>query len=160
MPLTDANCRMDKYLYLIRCFLSVSLRSLARAGWKDEELLDDLMNTMADTPLNARDAKIPNGLRYHMLDIYLDELEKVDEEHEADIPAEKLLDPLMVLQKECPTRTLRLRAKEVLEDERVLSWLGLSDAQSSGVTESAEKPSARREQNDDDDDGDWNGIED
>jgi ribosomal RNA-processing protein 1 len=142
---------LDKYLYLVRRFLYVSLRSLAKTDWKDTELIDELMSTLADTPLNARDAKVPNGLRYHMLDIYPDELEKVDEEYEAEMPAEKLLAPLMTLQKDCPTRTVREQTKEVLNDERVRKWLGLEEAEGGADKEAQEENG---------DGGAWYGIED
>lgn len=150
---------MDKYFYLVRQYLHASMRYLARAGWKDISMVDDLTTVMADTPLNARDTKVPNGLRYHILDIYLDELEKVDDEHEADIPAEKLLAPLMVLQKECPTRTIREQAKEVLQDQRVRKWLGLEDAKEEARTGQRAQEAAEQAQ-DDDDKGNWGGFED
>jgi ribosomal RNA-processing protein 1 len=149
---------MDKYLYLIRQFFYASLRSLARAGWKDSELLDDLMGSIAETPVNARDAKIPNGLRYHMLDIYVDELEKLDDEHEAELPVERLLAPIMVLQKGCPTKSIRKQAKEVLEDERVRNWLGLGDVEDAEANEGAGEDAMPQGQ-EDDDEGDWKGID-
>lgn len=75
--------------------------------------------------MNTRDLKVPNGLRYHLLDIYLDEVEKVDDEHEADIPAKELLAPVVALRKECPTKSIRMQARQVMEDERVRRWLSL-----------------------------------
>lgn len=118
---------MDKYYYLVRQVLHVSLRYFARKNYNDTEALEALIASMVETPLNARDAKVPNGLRYHVLDIYVDELEKVDDENEADLPAESLLAPIAVLSKECPTKSIRRQAKEVLADPRVRSWLGVED---------------------------------
>jgi ribosomal RNA-processing protein 1 len=139
---------MDKYLYLVRQYLYVSFRYLANAGWKDTEMVDDFMSILSDTPLNASDAKIPNGMRYHLLDIYLDELEKVDEEYEADIPAERLLAPYVMLQKECPTKIVRQRAKEILDDERVRKWLSPDQVETAIGTKQGES------------DGEFRGFED
>jgi len=149
--------RMDKYYYLVRQFLYVSLRRLAKSGWGDEETLDELVATFSDTPLNPRDMKIPNGLRYHMLDIYLDELEKVDDEYEADIPAEKLLKPVMIVLKDCPTKSIRKRAKEELADDRARKWLGLEVDEQQDNREAATKTP---EAEDGADGGDWSGFED
>jgi hypothetical protein len=91
-----------------------------------------------------------------MLDIYLDELEKLDEEHEADLPAEKTLAPIMVLQKESPTKSIRKEAQVVLNDKRVRGWLGLAD----GGADSEAEQKGRREDHGDDADGGWDGFED
>jgi ribosomal RNA-processing protein 1 len=118
-------------------------------------MIDEFMTVLSDTPLNAEDAKIPNGMRYHMLDIYLDELEKIDDEYEAEIPAEKLFAPFVALQKNCLTRTVRERAKELLEDERVRKWLGLPDTdEDEGGTN--DKASTKSNKTGDD----WGGFED
>jgi ribosomal RNA-processing protein 1 len=147
---------MDKYLYLVRQYLHVSFRYLAKAGWKDLEMIDEFMAVLSNTPLNVRDAKIPNGMRYHILDIYLDELEKVDDEDE--VPAEKLLAPFMVLQKKSPTKTVRERAKSLLQDDRVRKWLGLEDAVETAGKENKEAQTNGR--NEDKVDGSWDGFED
>lgn len=150
---------MDKYFYLVRQFLYVSLRYLAKGGWKDTEMLGELVAALSEIPLNARDMKVPNGLRYHMLDIYLDEMEKVNEEHEADIPAEKLLAPIRALQKDCPTKNIRRQAKEIIRDERVREWLGVEDEEEAQVADEKSKKQDA-EQQEEEDGGDWSGFDD
>jgi ribosomal RNA-processing protein 1 len=149
---------MDKYFYLVRQVFYVSLRYLARNGYKDTQALEDLIASMVNTPLNARDAKIPNGLRYHILDIYIDELEKVDDENEADLPAEEFLAPIAVLSKECPTKSIRRQAKEVLADPRVRNWLGVEDDELAVEDEESEGNQQTSEA--ENGGGDWGGFED
>ncbi|KAJ5481573.1 Ribosomal RNA processing protein [Penicillium sp. IBT 31633x] len=79
----------------------------------------------------------PDGLRYHLIDIWIDELEKVlefeeeagDEDDEApkrkikgDVPMELILRPLEKLRAESPYKPVRTRAAEALEDERLFEW--------------------------------------
>ncbi|KAH8697350.1 nucleolar protein,Nop52-domain-containing protein [Talaromyces proteolyticus] len=79
----------------------------------------------------------PDGLRYHINDIWLDELAKVidtnsgEDEGEGqkslkdrfDIPMDLLLRPFKKLKNECPTKSVRLRvSREVLEDARLVEW--------------------------------------
>ncbi|KAJ9296240.1 hypothetical protein DTO271G3_5381 [Paecilomyces variotii] len=80
----------------------------------------------------------PDGLRYHILDIWLDELEKVVEVEDlgvdssntdgptkrlkGDIPMDLILRPMRKLKAESPTKTVRERAGEVLEDDRLVEW--------------------------------------
>ncbi|KAJ5091731.1 hypothetical protein NUU61_006601 [Penicillium alfredii] len=86
----------------------------------------------------------PDGLRYHLIDLWVDELEKVlefeelgDEGAEAensdgepvqnrkikgDVPIELLLRPLEKLRTESPYKPLRTRAAEALDDDRLVEW--------------------------------------
>ncbi|KAL2006128.1 hypothetical protein VTN00DRAFT_9782 [Thermoascus crustaceus] len=92
----------------------------------------------------------PDGLRYHIMDIWLDELEKVVEidqdkinnddssngdgesgkkdngvlrsKLKGDVPMDLLLRPMRKLKEKSPTKTVRVRAGEVLEDERLVEW--------------------------------------
>lgn len=81
----------------------------------------------------------PDGLRYHIIDIWLDELAKVidpvdsaEKKEEAEtstlkdrsvIPMDLLLRPFEKLKAESPTKSVRLRAKgEVLDDQRLIEW--------------------------------------
>lgn len=63
--------------------------------------------------------RIPNGIRFHVIDIYLDGLEKVDKETEAEMPVETLLEPLRAVVTDSPTKIVRNKVKEVLEYDRV-----------------------------------------
>jgi ribosomal RNA-processing protein 1 len=66
--------------------------------------------------------KVPNGLRYHIIDIYTDELDQIDTPRSGILPLESLLTPLRSLGAESPTKAVRLRVKEALEDERLVDW--------------------------------------
>src|ERR1700712_380647 len=128
--------RMDKFLYLVRQYLNASFSYFAKSGWKDTKRLDEYMDVLATTPLNPTEKRIPNGIRYHVIDIYVDELEKIDEGTEADMPVEILLAPLRTLVKEGPTKIVRERVKEVLDDDRVRAWLGEETVAEDATTES------------------------
>lgn len=75
--------------------------------------------------LSPRNIKVPNGLRYHLIDIYLDELEKlepVDSEESADIPIDLLIQPYEQLVGKSPTKVVRIRSRGILQDERLGKW--------------------------------------
>ena len=88
----------------------------------------------------------PDGLRYHLMDIWIDELEKVlefeeqeqddqgdaeEEDGEAalrprkvksDVPMDLLLRPIENLRTQAPHKPVRVNAAETLEDERLFEW--------------------------------------
>ncbi|KLJ09274.1 hypothetical protein EMPG_15300 [Blastomyces silverae] len=243
--------RLDKYLYLIRCYVGVAFdvflkKGLAGAGeeakkgkgkgkekekgkgesgskeekgnlgkrkrggevdendgeadaaesgcdlgvWKELGIYLDMLEEGPLCPINfdptgddggedpaVRMHKGPDGLRYHLLDIWLDEIEKVavveveaeedgsDNAEGADnddtkegkkkkkkqlkqgVPMELLLRPIVRLQAKSISKLVRKRAGEVLDDERLVEW---------GVRE-------RKKDDDDDDDEEeeeeWGGID-
>jgi ribosomal RNA-processing protein 1 len=140
--------RMDKFLYLVRQYLNASFSYFAKSGWKDTKRLDEYMDVLATTPLNPTEKRIPNGIRYHVIDIYVDELETVDEGTKADMPVEILLAPLRTLIKDSPTKIVRERVKEVLDDDRVRAWLGEETVDEDAITEPMTT-----------EDDEWGGIE-
>ncbi|WPG99736.1 Hypothetical protein R9X50_00255500 [Acrodontium crateriforme] len=114
------SLRMDKYLYLVRCYVNKGFEHVGRKDWGDEEFLEQYLEVMKSVPFNARDGKIPNGLRYHVIDIYVDELDKVDTKR--NVPLEKVIKPLKQLGIDTPTKAVRSRVNEALEDERLSDW--------------------------------------
>ncbi|KAJ9399284.1 hypothetical protein DTO282F9_3907 [Paecilomyces variotii] len=108
----------------------------------------------------------PDGLRYHILDIWLDELEKIVEVEDldvdssnnntdgptkrlkGDIPMDLILRPMRKLKAESPTKTVRERAGEVLEDERLVEW---------GVIE-RKKGSDDENEDEEDSEEEWGGL--
>ncbi|KAJ0424764.1 nucleolar protein,Nop52-domain-containing protein, partial [Aspergillus carlsbadensis] len=69
----------------------------------------------------------PDGLRYHILDLWIDELEKVlefDDEGKpvGEVPIDLLLAPVERLKKEGLHKPVRTRAAETLSDERLVQW--------------------------------------
>ncbi|RAH48209.1 ribosomal RNA processing 1 family protein [Aspergillus brunneoviolaceus CBS 621.78] len=110
----------------------------------------------------------PDGLRYHVMDIWVDELEKVLEFEEVttageegttirkpkglQVPPELLLRPLERLRKESPYKPVRVRAAEVLEDDRLVEW---------GWKERKVESDSDDEEEDDeeeDEDAEWGGF--
>ncbi|KAJ5211160.1 Ribosomal RNA processing protein [Penicillium cf. griseofulvum] len=100
----------------------------------------------------------PDGLRYHLIDIWIDELEKVLEFVEVaggdaeeapkrkikgDVPMELILRPLEKLRAESAYKPVRTRAAEALEDERLFEW---------GVR-------TRKDEDEDDSEEEWGGFE-
>ncbi|CAG8896203.1 unnamed protein product [Penicillium nalgiovense] len=99
----------------------------------------------------------PDGLRYHLIDIWVDELEKVLEFEEVagdenetpkrkikgDVPMELILRPLEKLRAESAYKPVRTRAAEALEDERLVEW---------GVR-------TRKADEEDDSEEEWGGFE-
>jgi ribosomal RNA-processing protein 1 len=72
---------------------------------------------------SPKNPKIPNSIRYHITDIYVDELDKI-------IPLESaggsflsslrlLIEPFVKLLEESPDKMARSKAKELLEDARL-----------------------------------------
>ncbi|KAB8238934.1 hypothetical protein ETB97_007598 [Aspergillus alliaceus] len=184
--------RLDKYLFLIRCYVGVAFEVFvkgAQAQTKDdnkkrkreeaaqngkskkrskgkkqseareeeEEEQDDetkwaglesyisILEEGPLCPLNfdpdqpATDEKSdyvamphgPDGLRYHIMDIWIDELEKVLEFEEgadgerkpkAGVPIDLILRPIEKLRAESPYKPVRTRAQEALDDERLIEW--------------------------------------
>jgi ribosomal RNA-processing protein 1 len=61
-------------------------------------------------------------MRLHIIDIYIDELERVGalkQEEGKEVPLEMLLEPLRGLAKASPTKAIRNKAKEALGDGRL-----------------------------------------
>jgi len=119
--------RMDKFLRLVRFYLRATWVWLAKGEWRDAEARKRFLDILEETPLSAKDMKIPNGLRYHVLDIYVDELEKImpeEEEKRENVPLQELLEPVTRLAKQSPTKPVRKRAQETLNDDRIKEWRG------------------------------------
>jgi ribosomal RNA-processing protein 1 len=157
--------RMDKYLYLIRQYLNTSFRWLSQGGWKDRARIEEYMKVLEETPANTKNPKIPNGLRYHLLDIYVEELEKVGgEEWDLEV-LEMLLGPLRKLQKESVLKSIRNAAKEALDDDRLKVWRGEEvkkddEDELEGLDEEMDDAEGWKEVEEEDEEEEWGGIRD
>jgi ribosomal RNA-processing protein 1 len=144
--------RLDKYLYLIRRYLNASFEFLSRQKWK-QNVLEEWNQILEETPLNPKDMKIPNGLRYHVMDIWVDELQKVSgdkwEHNPGSETLEVLVRPIENMKKEGALKVLRVAAQECLGDETLMSWRGIE----------AEKVSDGSDM-EDDDEVEWGGFAD
>jgi ribosomal RNA-processing protein 1 len=120
--------RLDKYLYLIRRYLNASFEFLAKRKWK-KSVIEEWNQILEETPLHPKDMKVPNGLRYHVLDIWVDELRKVSgdkwEKETGSETLELLVQPVEKMKTEGALKVLRNAAKETLSDETLQSWRGI-----------------------------------
>jgi len=126
--------RLDKYLYLIRQYLHHSFQFLSRQNW-EASVLKGWNQIVKETPLHTSDMKVPNGLRYHVLDIWVDELDKVagkkwGKETKSE-ELEMLVEPIEELAKDGKLKVLRVAAQETLSDERLKAWRGIVGEKSS-----------------------------
>lgn len=118
--------RMNKILLLIR----LVTRSVFKICMPSAEEGNKRPSSMRDTneqciilekwPLSLRERKVPDGLRYHVLDIWVDELKAVVRHANIKLHAEcknieqKFMEPVEKLAKGGLTKPVRARAKETL----------------------------------------------
>jgi ribosomal RNA-processing protein 1 len=144
--------RLDKYLYLIRRYLNASFEFLSRQKW-EQSVLEKWNEILEETPLHPKDMKIPNGLRYHVMDIWVAEMEKVSgdkwEQNPGSETLEALVKPIENMKKEGALKVLRVAAQECLGDETLMSWRGIEEEK---VSEGSDM--------DDDDEVEWGGFAD
>ncbi|PWW78814.1 Nop52-domain-containing protein [Tuber magnatum] len=154
--------RMDKFLLLVRGYLASSFRYQHARKW-EKDLVGRFMDLLREIPLSPKDMKVPNGLRYHLIDIYVDELEKLKrEEMKAPLPIAALLSPFEELVLASPTKLVRTRSKELLCDGRLAGW---GYCKAPGAAKSQQEEDAEGEDGSDgeemDDEGEeWGGIDD
>jgi ribosomal RNA-processing protein 1 len=143
------SLRLDKYLYLIRKYLNASFEFLARKKWK-KSVVEEWNKILEETPLNPKDMKLPNGLRYHVMDIWVDELSKVSgpkwEKDPGSETLELLVQPIEKMKAEGVLKVLRSAAQECLSDETLRQWRGIEE----------EKVDSEDEM--DDDEVEWGGF--
>lgn len=121
------SLRLDKYLYLVRCYVRKGFELCLGAKGRKWNIQDDYLQLLQEdgAPLSARDPKVPVGLRLHVADVWVDELDKADTDRKA--PLATLIAPLRTLGKDTITKSVRARVKETLEDERLDDWEGMND---------------------------------
>ncbi|KAE8452353.1 hypothetical protein EG329_001053 [Mollisiaceae sp. DMI_Dod_QoI] len=140
--------RMEKFLLCVRRYLAATFLAAKEGEW-DVERIKSYLGTLEEVPCNVEDVRVPNGLRFHVIDIYVDELERVGAlEEGSEAPVEVLLGPLRGLEKGSPNKVVRTKAKEALGDERLPG---------NQKPEGEEEEQARKE---DEDENGWGGIED
>ena len=96
------------------------------AGW-EEKVVEEELALLTEVPFNVHEVRVPNGLRFHVIDVWVDELERVgvlgEEEEEKQEERKKMIEvlisPLKLLAKDSPTKAVRMKAKEALADERL-----------------------------------------
>jgi ribosomal RNA-processing protein 1 len=142
--------RMEKFLLLVRRVFAASLRWAKDMRWEDQAVAE-MVSLFGEWPFDLEDVRrVPVGLRLHALDIWVDELEKAgylaeDAEEQAKNFVQKIRELVEPLIRDSPTKTVRARATESFDDER-LPW-NLAKLKEGG-DEAME------------DEDDWEGIED
>lgn len=68
--------RLDKYLLLVRRVLAGQLRYLQLREWDEELVVSYIFSVLRKIPLSG-DRKIYNGIPFHIIDIFVDEWEKL-----------------------------------------------------------------------------------
>ncbi|PKS06685.1 hypothetical protein jhhlp_006759 [Lomentospora prolificans] len=120
--------RMEKFLLLVRRFVCACF-SWAREVDYVRERVEVVVAVLAEWPLEKEQGldKVPLGLRLHVLDVWVDEVERsgVLAEVEEKDGARKLVDGVgdlvRALTKGFPSKPLRQKAANSLDDER-LPW--------------------------------------
>ncbi|RYP69007.1 hypothetical protein DL771_006333 [Monosporascus sp. 5C6A] len=131
--------RLEKFLLLVRRVFGAGVAWARDAGagakGETERRRDALLSLFAEWPLETSGdlSKVPVGLRLHVLDIWVNEVERAgflgedeegDEEgdnHEEDLAFLRRMRELVQVQVKSPSKPVRARAKESLADER-LPW--------------------------------------
>ncbi|KAF9964380.1 hypothetical protein BGZ70_006541 [Mortierella alpina] len=109
--------RLDKYYFLLRRFMSYSFRMLKENNW-ELETIEEFSNVMINGPLNATNKTVPDGIRFHLIEIYLEELEKVvDVTQSGEVPTAHILQPMFhLLGKTINGKVFKMVAEEVFQE--------------------------------------------
>ncbi|KAJ2455986.1 hypothetical protein EV183_000329 [Coemansia sp. RSA 2336] len=107
--------RIDKYLLLSRRMVFFTFKAMQQSQW-DQALVEEYLKVYQEVPANPDDPKIPNSIRTHVSDVYIDELVRLvtemlsgsenAQEEAALIPVAQLLEPFMRLISRTPIRHL------------------------------------------------------
>ncbi|XP_038616055.1 ribosomal RNA processing protein 1 homolog A [Tachyglossus aculeatus] len=84
--------RLDKFYMLIRMVLNQSFELVKRNGWEESQI--DLLLEMLMKEILHPDSHAPNGVKFHFIDLFLEELAKVGAEELTADQNLKFIDPL------------------------------------------------------------------
>lgn len=124
------RARLDKYLSLVRVMLREEFAEINGGG---EEMVEHHVAILGEWPLNADLRRVPDGLRYQVLDCWEDELVAsgliVDDVHGQDAAPEKRVEAIRKLMglvqelgRNAVSKGVKTRVKEVLEEGRLRSY--------------------------------------
>ncbi|ODQ74527.1 hypothetical protein LIPSTDRAFT_93324 [Lipomyces starkeyi NRRL Y-11557] len=137
--------RVDKFYLLIRWFVHMMFRRLSRSDW-ERSLVEKWTDILIKYPLNSTNASIPDGIRYHMIDIYVDELERANSsESGCNFPIAEILRPFEKLARDGKSQVVKRRAiAEVLNDSRLKTMWQYSAPQIEPPRDVGNKPAKKR----------------
>ncbi|MCJ1439201.1 hypothetical protein MMC27_008592 [Xylographa pallens] len=110
--------RMDKFMRLVRYYVNAAFTYLSNHSW-DVDLVEAYLDLVEAIPLSPGNLKVGDGLRYHVLDVWVEELSRVDGKREGQCPVEEIVRPVRNLEKDGRTKKVRERARECLADNRL-----------------------------------------
>ncbi|ODV89222.1 hypothetical protein CANCADRAFT_14591, partial [Tortispora caseinolytica NRRL Y-17796] len=116
--------RLDKYLYLIRRTVNAMFTKVARSHWTVESA-EKIAGLLRAHAFALESTSAPNGIRLHLLDIYLDELESVigDTDRETIKTALDIVAQPFIEVADCRNKVLRKKFDEdVKSDKRLVEW--------------------------------------
>ncbi|KAJ7333102.1 Ribosomal RNA processing protein 1 B [Desmophyllum pertusum] len=88
--------RLDKFYLLIRFFVKETFNFLKKSGWEDQ-LVSEVSSIFNDEPMNPTSQAVPDGIRLHLISVYLVELGSIINDQVQTTVLLKLLDPLFLL---------------------------------------------------------------
>ncbi|RKP15232.1 hypothetical protein BJ684DRAFT_3134, partial [Piptocephalis cylindrospora] len=99
--------RLDKYYLLMRRYVSGAFRILLATEWRGE-YTSTYVEILSKGILNPEDLSIPDSIRYHLLDVYLGELESVvgEDGDMSSVPTTHLLQPFLPLLAHTPKQPM------------------------------------------------------
>ncbi|KIK70701.1 hypothetical protein GYMLUDRAFT_149136 [Collybiopsis luxurians FD-317 M1] len=136
--------RLDKYLMLVRRFINTSFHLLKKNDWdlKTCQRYNGIL-TQKGGPLCPTDGRVSIGLVYHIIDVYLEELEKVLHSSNADndkpVPLLTILSPFLSLAALTPLGTTYKHLESSLLEPLLLSCSSSEDS-----SEKDDQPRAKR----------------
>ncbi|KAJ8102859.1 hypothetical protein POJ06DRAFT_299157 [Lipomyces tetrasporus] len=156
--------RVDKFYLLIRRFVHMMFRRLSQSKW-ERSMVEKWSDILIAYPLNPTNSSIPDGIRYHMIDIYVDELERAVNEFEkteadksftitksdndmnrsAGHRIAEIMRPFEILARDGKSKVIKKRAiEEVLHDPRLESRWQYGTPQISPPTDVGNKHSKKK----------------
>ncbi|XP_071843166.1 uncharacterized protein [Apostichopus japonicus] len=119
--------RADKYFMLYRRIFRQTLILLKKQGW-EESMFKDLIAILERHPLQASKATCPDGLRFFLLDIYIEEISRIGGEELTREQVLAFLEPLVKLASRTNVQSLTSSIMVTIFEEIVnQAWLGLEE---------------------------------
>lgn len=143
--------RLDKFLLLVRRMFAAHVKVVKEDGFKGE-LTEVVVRVFKEWCFDKEDEnKVALGLRLHVLDVWVDELERegvlaVEDENAGEFV--KTVGGLVESLKRCPVKSVRQRALDSYDDER-LPW----------VEKKEDEEDEEMDGEEGEEDGEWGGID-
>ncbi|CCG82247.1 Ribosomal RNA-processing protein 1 homolog [Taphrina deformans PYCC 5710] len=154
--------RLDKFYTLLRRFIGTAFQKLRKLSWK-ESFVNEYISLLEALPLSVDNVKVPNGIRYHLADIYIEELSKaVPEQERKKVPIDIFLRPFETIITKSPTKAVRLRVMKSVFEDKTLTEYGYemaADASDDGELPDADSDGESEEVDEDDEEAEFAGFD-